>query len=80
MNVIDVDNHNKLPAGALQCYILLSPEEAAAEYTKRFGEPPAQVWRVTVRGKHSLWLEHGVGKASPLGRIDDNAVQEGARL
>ena len=67
MNIIDIDNHNKLPRTALQCYILLSPEDAAAEFAKRFGEPPAQVWRVTVKGKHSLWLEHGEGNAPSSG-------------
>jgi len=66
MNIIDIDNHNKLPRTALQCYILISPAMAAAEFEQRFGEPPATIYRVVkiVHGKEedhekvSLWLEH----------------------
>jgi len=54
--IIELTNHNQLPQSPLVGYILVSPEEAAAEHTRKYGAVET-VYRVTrTNGKQTVYI------------------------
>jgi len=72
--IIELTDDSQLPQSPLMGYILISPEEAAAEHTRKYGAVDT-VYRVTRNnGKQTVYIPKGDGHETQQRKATSDAA------
>ena len=57
MQIIEIDNHNKLPQDRMIGFVCMSPMEAAAQFEKHYQQKPETIYKVVRKsGRFSVYI------------------------